>query len=111
MHTRFEAKVIHEPDIPKQDAPKVVPENPDEIRIDDLETDENVPTILPQTEAGGNATVPPANPDEIKLDDEEDEVVAPPPPPPKPKETRFLALDKCLPKRRFLEVSAARNIR
>jgi lariat debranching enzyme len=52
-----------------------------------------------------------ANPDEIALDDLEDEVMAPPRSATPPKiestghpETNFLALDKCLPRRKFLEV-------
>ncbi|KAJ2965808.1 hypothetical protein NUW54_g13993 [Trametes sanguinea] len=52
---------------------------------------------------GARPTATPVNPDEITLDDEADEVEAPPPPPPPPTQTRFLALDKCLPRRKFLE--------
>ena len=41
---------------------------------------------------------------EAALSDEEDAVTAPPQPAPPPKQTHFLALDKCLPGRKFLEV-------
>lgn len=105
LHVRFEATVVHEPNTQMQNAPKVEAKNPDEILIDDLDdADENAPAIAAEAEA--SVEPPSVNPDEIKLDDEEEDVVAPPPPPSRPKETKFLALDKCLPKRKFLEVSA-----
>ncbi|KAK0467239.1 lariat debranching enzyme, C-terminal domain-containing protein [Desarmillaria tabescens] len=50
------------------------------------------------------AEPPRTNPDEISLDDEEVEVVAPPPIPASRSETKYLALDKCMPKKQFLEV-------
>lgn len=87
LHCRFEARVVHE----APPAASAEGTNPDEIVIEDEDE-----------AAGGNA--PPANPDEIILDDEVDAVEAPPPPPPPPSETRFVALDKCLPKRQFLEI-------
>lgn len=100
LHTRYEATVVHGPPV-VQDPVKVEGTNPEEIVIDDIDADvEGVPT-----QGSDEAPVPSIsiNPDEIKLDEEEGDVVAPPPPPPKPKETKFLALDKCLPRRRFLE--------
>lgn len=77
--------------------------NPDEIVIDD--DDESTP-----------ATANPVNPDEILLDDLDDVAPPPPAPPPAPPTrrqagrreegsfTQWIALDKCLPKRKFLEV-------
>lgn len=82
LHTRFEAVVSHGP---PQPVASVEGTNPDEINISD---DHDIPR----------------NPDEITLSDEENEVAPPPVPLPPPKETRFLALDKCLPNRQFLEV-------
>jgi lariat debranching enzyme len=79
LHVRFVAEVVH-------DSPSSVA-NPDEINIED---DDEAPAK------------PLVNPDEITLDDEEEQVA--PLPPPRLK-TRFLALDKCLPRRQFLEVS------
>lgn len=77
--------------------------NPDEIAIDD-DDDEEAGFDAP---SGGAAAVQTAstasqNPDEITLEGEI-ETVEPPPPP--PLETKFLALDKCLPRRQFLEAS------
>ena len=111
LHCRFEAVVVHggrqeggAPDsAPVHSAERT---NPDEINIDDDEDSANSCTRASgagqrSVEKPGTAAL---NPDEITLDDEEDEVEAPPPPPPPSKKTQFLALDKCLPKRRFLEV-------
>lgn len=108
LHTKFEATVYHEP--PPEQAPPPPIANPDEIVIDDEDFD-----IAPAPAQESEFKVEPGpsalrNPDEITLSDEEDAVVAPPAPvapPPAPSghsETKFLALDKCLPKRGFLEV-------
>ena len=113
LHTRFEARVQHDP-ILETTSPSSRPgpppraDNPDEITIDDDVAVEDSRSDAPS----GGATVPrvaesaapptPQNPDEITLDDE---IEAVEPPPPLPRETRFLALDKCLPHRQFLEAS------
>lgn len=82
MHVKFTATVEHS-------APPITEvANPDEIVIDE---DESIP-------------IEHNNPDEITLDEEEADVAAPLPPPPRSRQTNFLALDKCLPKRKFLEV-------
>ena len=94
MHTRFEATVFHEPG---PQVAQIAGTNPDEITIDDLDAVDDAKVA----DSSGEEN-PVTNPDEIKLDDEEEDVVAPPPPP--PRETKFLALDKCLTNRKFLEV-------
>jgi lariat debranching enzyme len=76
--------------------------NPDEIAIDEEEEEAGF-----DAPSGGAATVQAPstasqNPDEITLEDEIETVEPPPRPPP---ETKFLALDKCLPRRQFLEAS------
>jgi lariat debranching enzyme len=121
LHTRFEARVRHdpsphepEPEEPSSSTsfgpppPPRAGNNPDEITIsDDVEGQGELDA---KDSAGPACTVPnalsiaiaPQNPDEITLEDEI-ETVEPPPPP--PRETKFLALDKCLPRRQFLEAS------
>lgn len=108
--------------------------NPDEIILDDIDIDEGsgitpTPAVAspgpsPSSASTSHKTIPevalptPAplirNDDEIILDEEEVEVEVIQHPAPAssslplplhpPLETRFLALDKCLPKRQFLEV-------
>ncbi|TFL04826.1 lariat debranching enzyme, C-terminal domain-containing protein [Pterulicium gracile] len=95
MHVRFPATVDH--GHAQRPAPVA---NPDEIRIDD-EDDEDA---TPSGKAASASAPVKSNPDEIAMSDEEDEVIAPPQPAPPPKQTQFLALDKCLPGRKFLEI-------
>ena len=103
LHCRFEATVTHE----VQGGPRAneavesaEKTNPDEINIEDNDDTEEIPAATSIEGAG----IPSRNADEIVLDDEEEDVDAPPPPLPPPAETQFLALDKCLPRRQFLEV-------
>ena len=114
LHCRFEAAVVHGTPADglagggsQTGGGGAEGTNPDEITIDDEDDADggavNVNAPVPETKTE-NAPPSRANPDEITLDDEEDEVEAPPLPPPPPTITNFLALDKCLPKRQFLEV-------
>jgi len=84
-------------------------ENPDEITLDDKEIAEST---IPKPDSATTSSTR-QNPDEIILDEEEITVEAAvpvsvtrvsKPPSTKRSSTRFLALDKCLPKRKFLEV-------
>ena len=109
LHCRFEAEVVHEggpaAGAPPQAAQSAERTNPDEIAIDDEDEESGDEGAAPAgTEEKANTADVQKNPDEITLDDEEEEVEAPPPPPPAPVVTSFLALDKCLPRRQFLEV-------
>ncbi|KAF9234255.1 lariat debranching enzyme, C-terminal domain-containing protein [Melanogaster broomeanus] len=111
LHVRFEAIVRHGrgDQVPGESSPAVAPANPDEISILDEDFDEASATpegALP-TE---RAPALPQNPEEITLEGEEEDVEPPPRPVLPPSETRFIALDKCLPRREFLEVLARRAI-
>ena len=80
-------------------------DNPDEIRIDDLDSPPHEASSVEPEGAGKEAHQSPTrtaemNPDEIVLEDEIEDVVVPAP----QQETKFLALDKCIPGRQFLEV-------
>jgi lariat debranching enzyme len=114
LHTRFEAKVVHGPELVSNEASGEKVQNPDEIVIDDDEVDVDTSaaesSTAPTTDTMTPVSeLPKQNPDEITLDEEEDAVEVLPPPAPTVSQsqgsvTRFLALDKCLPKRQFLEV-------
>lgn len=106
LHVRFQATVQHGqcgtgPNVPSAASQ---PQNPDEIAIADDDFDavepQNLPTEAPRVQATFQ------NPDEITLEDEEEEVVQPPSVAnlSEPSVTKFLALDKCLPRREFMEV-------
>ncbi|KAH8822926.1 Metallo-dependent phosphatase-like protein [Flagelloscypha sp. PMI_526] len=105
LHTRFEAHVKHNaPTSSMVVDPSPTPQggaNPDEIAIDDDDEPTNTSQEAPVTSEHSKA-----NPDEITLSDEEGDVQVAPPPPLASQashETCFIALDKCLPKRRYIE--------
>jgi lariat debranching enzyme len=104
LHVRFEAIVKHggSEQGPGEGNPPVVLANPEEIVISDEDVDEDIAT---EAALMGDVWPTPAqNPDEITLVNEE-ELVEPVPRPVVPRsETKFIALDKCLPRRAFLEV-------
>jgi lariat debranching enzyme len=117
--------VINDIDLDEAESSSAAP-NPDEITLEmdddtlvaSAPTTEHAPTqiataLSPSNSATASSSAPRANPDEILLDDEEAEVIPPPAaavvhnPPAEVAfgaETRFLALNKCLPGRDFLEV-------
>lgn len=77
-------------------------DNPDEINVDDFDEEAQPPASASESVVPtANSAMSEANPDEIVLDDEIETVISAPP---KARVTRFLALDKCLPRRQFLEV-------
>ena len=104
LHTRFEARVRHDLPEPRQPSSGPPPRanNPDEITIDEEEVEGGFDDPSRGAATVPSASIAPQNPDEITL---EDEIGMVEPPPPPPRETKFLALDKCLPRRQFLEAS------
>ncbi|KIJ29234.1 hypothetical protein M422DRAFT_235362 [Sphaerobolus stellatus SS14] len=124
LHTRFQALYRHGGSASGNSSnvgarrPPAQGKNPDEIVIDE---DDDFDVSEPKHKA--SSTIPPSveNPDEIKIEDEDEDmdVIKTPSkesistsssPQNQPegatevRETHFLALDKCLPKREFLEV-------
>ncbi|KAH9830888.1 DBR1-domain-containing protein [Rhodofomes roseus] len=121
LHCRFEARVMHGPPAQAESIGQsgssvtAAGENPDEIAIEDgggegageaAGSERPRSTPAPEVANAADQTQPaaPVNPDEIMLDDEVEQVASPPPPPPPQRATRFVALDKCLPRRQFLEI-------
>jgi len=104
--------IAAESTMPKPDSATALStkENSDDINLDDQEIAESA---LPKPDSA-IASSTRQNPDEIILNEEEITVEIPAAPVPETKVskpptkkkpfTRFLALDKCLPKRKFLEV-------
>ncbi|KAF9225845.1 DBR1-domain-containing protein [Gyrodon lividus] len=105
LHVRFEAIVRHGrgDQIPEENGRAVPPTNPDEISILDEDFDEASVRLEGPFPEEKSAVVP-QNTEEITLDSEEEDVEPPPRPVVPPSETRFIALDKCLPRRDFLEI-------
>lgn len=114
---RFDARFVHtSPGIDGSTSANIPPApviaNPDEILIEDEGTEVNIPitagnetdssAFAHPTDGARESSVPDValNPDEIVLEDEVEAVL----PPVKTVETKFIALDKCLPRRQFLEV-------
>lgn len=126
LHVRFEAEFTHgDADAGQAQAvgagTAAVVSNPDEIEIsmddDDDEADvKRAESVAVEAPAAAEPLPQDKNNDEITLDDEEEEVkisLAPPGEPAvqndaPPPTTRFLALDKCLPRRLYLEVCLSR---
>jgi lariat debranching enzyme len=110
LHVRFQATVVHDGRPPGSSHQIATPvPNPDEIMIDDDDIEngesDHAGALPPDNAPAAQSSAPSRNSDEIVLSDEEEDVALPPPPPPPPCETKFLALDKCLPRRQFLEAS------
>ena len=107
LHVRFEAVVKHGSGEQgsSEGNPPVVLANPDEIVISDEDVDEsNIATeVALMSDVRPTAS---QNPEEITLVDEEElvEPLAVPRSVVPQSETKFIALDKCLPRRAFLEV-------
>jgi len=103
LHVRFEAIVKHGGggQGSGEGSPPVVAANPEEIVISDEDFEEgNITTESGLRSEGLTAR----NPDEITLDDEEELVEPVPGQLLLQSETKFIALDKCLPRRDFLEI-------
>ncbi|KAG9313445.1 lariat debranching enzyme [Chiua virens] len=101
LHVRFEAVVTHgegEQDTSKSNAP-VASTNPDEIIISDEGIDEG--TAIATVSVSEVRLTTSQNPDEIALDEE---ALIEPTQFFLTSETKFVALDKCLPRREYLEI-------